>query len=251
MTDSFMIRTLSLAAFCLSIQACSSTNSNNTNTVAAANPADASASTAPDGQGGAVGDANSTAESETAGGNANTGEGSSGSENESTGATNEAGTTGGSADACITTEFDAQTGLVTTDEDAWVLTVGTSDSSAILSVESYDEWGGPTESGTFSLDGINYADCGLCVVVYADCNEEECASIFYADQGTVEIESIDLMNGGNVTISLTDVVLTEVTVDEETFTSTPVDNARTWCVDGQFSGAVTEIEETTDPESGD
>ena len=73
-------------------------------------------------------------------------------------------------------------------------------------------------------------------MAYADCTEESCETVFYADRGTVQIESIDLMSGGGVTLTLTNVILTEVSVDEETFTSTPVDNARTLCADGQFSG---------------
>ena len=129
------------------------------------------------------------------------------------------------------------------------MAVASDDTTSLLSVESYAEWDGPTAPGTYSLDGINYADCGLCVVAYTDCNDEGCDALLYADEGTVEIESIDLMSGGSVTVTLIDVVLTEVTVDEETFISTPVANPRTFCLSGEFSGAVTDL--TDEPDTGE
>ena len=115
------------------------------------------------------------------------------------------------------------------------MTAGNGTGNTYLSVESYREWDGPVEAGTYILDGVNYADCGLCVVIYSDCSDSGCESVFYAYQGTVDVVSLDLISGGSVEVNLIDVVLTEVLVDGGTFTSTPVENARTWCVDGHLA----------------
>ena len=57
------------------------------------------------------------------------------------------------------------------------------DQTAVITIASYADWNGPTTPGSYSLDGINYADCGLCLLIAADCNGESCAKTFYADAG--------------------------------------------------------------------
>jgi len=100
-----------------------------------------------------------------------------------------------------------------------------------LRVAIYREYEGPTAPGTYSLDGFNFADCGLCVLVLAGCGAEQCEKIFYAEQGTVEITALGSL-GDRFAARLTGVVLDEVTIDETTFVSTRVPGGETWCIDG-------------------
>ena len=72
------------------------------------------------------------------------------------------------------------------------------------------------------------------MLVYADCTDDECDTVYYAQQGIVEIESVDLASGGEVTVNLSDVVLTEVSISMN-FVSTPVANARTICADDGYT----------------
>ena len=62
----------------------------------------------------------------------------------------------------------------------------------VVRVDIYESFGGPTEPGVYSLDGINYADCGLCVRILSNCDgENPCEKTFYAEQGEVEITEVD------------------------------------------------------------
>jgi hypothetical protein len=91
---------------------------------------------------------------------------------------------------------------------------------------------GPMAPGVYSLDGINYADCGLCLLIEMGCGnpQEPCAKTFYADAGSVELTAI---GGDQFAGKLTNVVFREVTVDEE-FRSTPVAGGETWCL-GEYA----------------
>lgn len=96
-------------------------------------------------------------------------------------------------------------------------------------VQIYNDYDGPTEPGTYSLDGINFADCGLCLLAFSDCEGDSCAKTFYAEKGSVEITSLDGI-GGQFAATLNNVVFDEVTINGDTFVSTPVPGGETWCV---------------------
>ena len=107
---------------------------------------------------------------------------------------------------------------------------GTASQFDRLGVISVAGWGGPMGPGTYSLDGINYKDCGLCLTIEAGCvGEEGCAKTYYASQGTVEITSTGA-DGSQFAGTLYDVVFDEVSVAED-YTSTPTPGGATWCVD--------------------
>ena len=55
----------------------------------------------------------------------------------------------------------------------WATSVNADNSTDFVVVESYQgaQYNGPTAPGTYQLDGSNYADCGLCVLVYKGCVE--------------------------------------------------------------------------------
>jgi hypothetical protein len=112
---------------------------------------------------------------------------------------------------------------------------GTSAPVQIMTIDSFIEgFGGPSAPGTFDLSGMNYADCGLCLLVLADCADAQgtgCTKYFYADEGSVTISQFG-QDGGVFSGSMSNVIFKEVTIDSETFTSTPVVGGETWCMDG-------------------
>lgn len=100
---------------------------------------------------------------------------------------------------------------------------------------------GPSGPGSVSLDGSNYADCAFCALVITDCDESySCNQVFFADEGTVQINA---MAGANMPFQavLMDVVFREVTIDPNTYESTPVPGGETWCVDGLAIDVMTNL----------
>ena len=130
------------------------------------------------------------------------------------------------------------------DKPYFVYEARTSESSPfdVLVLESYQwaPYNGPSAPGTFDLAGSNYEDCGLCVLVYAECQGSSCQKVFFADEGTVEITSMGGA-GSNFVGVFHDVKLKEVSIDPNTYKSTPVPNGQTWCMGGySFSETITE-----------
>ena len=100
----------------------------------------------------------------------------------------------------------------------------------VMITQVYESFGGPTEPGTYSLDGINFRDCGLCLLMLVNCSESgNCEKTLYAEQGTVVITKLD---SGNFAARYEDVVYREVTVSEGDSTSTIVPGGTTWCANG-------------------
>ena len=119
-------------------------------------------------------------------------------------------------------------------EEGWIVTAENWDLSSGLMIESWSEFDGPTEAGVYDLAGTNYEDCALCLLICYQFDGERCESFFYADEGTVEIERIDVSEGGEVELSLSGVVFKEVTINNN-YVSTPVEGGETWCVDSEES----------------
>ncbi len=103
----------------------------------------------------------------------------------------------------------------------------------ILQFEIYpgEQFGGATSAGTYDLTGTNYATCGNCVLVRTQCSQASgCDKTFYADTGSLVIS--EWAEGGKFSGRLDGVTLKEVTIDSNTFQSTPVVGGQTWCLDG-------------------
>ncbi len=113
---------------------------------------------------------------------------------------------------------------------SYTLRTSTDSPYNVIQIQSLSDWNGPTSPGVYSLDGINYADCGLCLLAYTGCTDEGCDKTLYAQEGEVEFTAIGLATGDQVTAQLRNVVFREVTINEETFQSTEVPNGQTWCV---------------------
>ena len=114
-------------------------------------------------------------------------------------------------------------------------TFGLENDTGFIAVEFYDFGNGSplTGPGNYPIgataDDQNYETCETCVLIYADCTAEACAKSFYGTGGTIEVTALDL-DAGTVTATLRNVVAEEVTIDEDTFVSTPVNNGETWCL---------------------
>jgi len=102
-----------------------------------------------------------------------------------------------------------------------------------LSIELYasGSYTGATTTGTYTLAGHDYASCSNCVLVRAGCTESGCAKTFFADVGDLVITQWDAA-GGRFKANLVGVTAKEVTIDPDTFASTPVAGGETWCLDG-------------------
>lgn len=142
---------------------------------------------------------------------------------------------------CTATGFTAGTPSQAQSTDTyWRVVTPNSDGTTIFVVESYmgSQFNGPGTTGTYDIGATNYADCGLCLLMYADCTDGQgCQTTYYADVGTVNVTALTLGVDGTVEVNVTGAVFTEVTIDGQSFQSTPVANAKTWCVnDNDFSG---------------
>jgi hypothetical protein len=92
--------------------------------------------------------------------------------------------------------------------------------------------GAPTAPGTYAIREQNYADCALCVLVYAGCGSSGCERTFLANAGRVSVGILPTGVGETVQWEVGAVVLTEVRIDAQTSRSTPVAGGQTWCLDG-------------------
>lgn len=114
------------------------------------------------------------------------------------------------------------------------------DALQILSYQAAPYYG-PAQPGTYNLSGMNYANCGLCVLLLGDCNNSnQCDQVFFVREGTLEIENLS-SSGGPFRATLRDAVFEEVTIDPATYTSTPISGGDVWCLDEVRINAVTEL----------
>ena len=113
---------------------------------------------------------------------------------------------------------------------------GAESDSAFISVEFYDIGSGSplTGVGIYPIGSNaadrNYETCSTCIIIYADCGAESCDKLFFATGGTIEVTAID-QAAGTITAELKDIVAVEVTIDQQTFRSTPVPNGEGYCID--------------------
>ncbi len=102
-------------------------------------------------------------------------------------------------------------------------------------------YNGATAAGEYSVDGSNYADCGNCLLAFSGCNDanQPCEKTFFADLGSMNIAEMGTAGGQlRGTINAT---FREVTIDPQTYQSTPVQGGQTWCMnDLAFSATVGE-----------
>lgn len=127
---------------------------------------------------------------------------------------------GGGADAST----DAGGGPIGGPMDFYQYTGDLNADPDVLDVEIYAGFGVFTngiKTGTFNLTGaeLDYATCGLCVLVLTDTSGGSATDTYMATGGTV---TIDTISPTTISGSLSNVTFTHVTIDANTFESTPV-----------------------------
>jgi len=98
-----------------------------------------------------------------------------------------------------------------------------------LWVQIYTDFNGPTQPGRYTVENENFADCGLCLLIFSGCDGQSCDKTYYADNATVNITAMD-GPGGRFTATIESAVFQEVTIEQDTFRSVPVTGGETWCV---------------------
>lgn len=126
----------------------------------------------------------------------------------------------GSAEA--STDASADAGFGGGAQDSYVYNGDLNANPDVLSLELYTGFGIFTngiKTGTFNLTGqeLNYATCGLCVLVYVNASSSA-PDPYMATGGTVTITSLQ----PTLTGTLSNVTFTHVTIDQNSFQSTPV-----------------------------
>ena len=91
-------------------------------------------------------------------------------------------------------------------------------------------WSSTTGPGSYVIDGMNYADCEICVLLWEDYNDGTPARQYFAISGGLEILNWNLAIQ-EVTVRLVDASLVEVTINPLTYESTEVAGGGTWCIE--------------------
>ena len=171
-----------------------------------------------------VGDTNNGTTDNTDTDSGDTNNGSTGTDNNQDNANNNAGN-------CDRTGFPEGTQTsARASSGGWQFAAADENTTAFLNVASFVNWDGPTTPGTYTLTGINYKDCGLCLLAGTGCQDGTCEKLYYAHEGTVDVTSAGLENGTVISGTLHNVVFEEVTIADD-FTTTKVAGGKTWCFD--------------------
>lgn len=108
----------------------------------------------------------------------------------------------------------------------WAAPIDAQMKPTLLSLELYAGAGAFTGSktiktGTFQLSGdeVNYATCGVCVLLYTQFDSQMMTIVdsYMATGGTVKLTSVN----GTLTGTITDATFEHVQIDPDTFESTP------------------------------
>lgn len=123
------------------------------------------------------------------------------------------------------------------DNPVWVLIAKADDTW--LYVENYPSFGGASGPETRTLDETetNYGTCGVCVLLKTGCqphgDHAHCAATFMPEPGgSVTFDELGFGAGESWAGSLTSMTFVEVTMNSETFETTPVDGGDTVAFDG-------------------
>jgi hypothetical protein len=123
---------------------------------------------------------------------------------------------------------DTVEGIHYASSSVWVLTA--KEGQTWLSIENYPDFGGATGPETVEIDATqaNYATCGVCVMVQTGCephgDHAHCDATYMAEAGgSVTFDALGSAAGESWAGSLEGLRFVEVTIDSDTWESTPVD----------------------------
>ncbi len=105
-----------------------------------------------------------------------------------------------------------------------------------LAIEVFQSatFGGPTTPGSYTLsEADNYSDCGLCVLMQSNCDLDagSCEKVYFARGGTVTFSTVPPAQADSISGTITGLQMQEVTIDADTFISTPVAGGAGLCMD--------------------
>lgn len=158
------------------------------------------------------------------------------------GSTDTGGTDAGSGTnteyTCNESSFSAQTASASNANQAVVysaLSVSATPAN-YFAIEVFQSatFNGPTSPGTYTLSASdNYADCGLCVLYQTNCNLEtgSCEKFYFARGGSVTFSSLPPSQADTISGTISGLQLEEVTINADTFVSTPVPGGVGICMD--------------------
>ena len=113
------------------------------------------------------------------------------------------------------------------DDPVWVLTA--KEGETWLYIENYPRFGGATgaETRTLGSTEVNYATCGVCVLLKTGCqphgDHEHCSATYMPEPGSwVTFDEPGSGVGGNWSGTLSPVRFVEVSMNSENFETTPV-----------------------------
>lgn len=139
---------------------------------------------------------------------------------------------------CNESSFSAQTASATNANQAVVYSALSASATPAnyFAIEVFQSatFNGPTSPGTYTLSASdNYADCGLCVLYQTDCNLEtgSCDTLYFARGGSVTFSSLPPSQADTISGTISGLQLEEVTINADTFVSTPVPGGAGICMD--------------------
>ena len=111
----------------------------------------------------------------------------------------------------------------------------------MLQIQLYQAapYNGAAAPGEYSVNGTNYSDCGNCILAFSGCSDptQPCEKTYFADLGSLNISAIG--EAGSMMTGTINATFREVTIDGQSFQSTPVQGGETWCInDYAFSATV-------------
>ena len=113
-------------------------------------------------------------------------------------------------------------------DPVWVLTA--KEGETWLYIENYPSFGGATgaETRTLGSTEVNYATCGVCVLLKTGCqphgDHEHCSATYMPEPGSwVTFDELGSGVGGNWSGTLSPVRFIEVSMNSDTFETTPVE----------------------------
>ena len=114
------------------------------------------------------------------------------------------------------------------DDPVWMLTA--KEGSTWIYLENYPRFGGATgaETRTLGSNEVDYATCGVCVLLKTDCSAHgdhaHCGATYMPVPGSyVTFDILDSEEGGTWAGTLSPIRFVEVSMDSSTYATTPIE----------------------------
>jgi hypothetical protein len=103
----------------------------------------------------------------------------------------------------------------------------------VVGIEIWPSLGGPSTPGTYPFSDENYSTCSLCGLYQSGCvydgTTTTCGKTYLITGGTLTLSQLGIV-GGTFAGSASSLTGTEVTIDPDTYVSTPVTGSGKLCI---------------------